>query len=143
MQNHNYFCTNFIPKFKVSESWYCGILFLACPSLYHSRSPTHCDKWAKRIPFSWDTKKKWLQSSLQKYMSIFFLKVLGCFTTENIFLSCFKIIFDNREFPGLRFKRLDVYLRVCYSWCCSVSKLSLTLWDPMDCSMPGFPVLVC
>jgi len=42
-------------------------------------------------------------------MSIFLLKVLGCFTTEkNIVLSCFKIIFDNREFPGLRFKRVDV-----------------------------------
>ena len=25
--------------------------------------------------------------------------------------------------------------------CCSVTKLCLTLWDPMDCSMPGFPVL--
>ena len=25
--------------------------------------------------------------------------------------------------------------------CCSVAQLCLTLWDPMDCSMPGFPVL--
>ena len=25
-------------------------------------------------------------------------------------------------------------------WCCSVAKLCLTLCDPMDCSMPGFPV---
>ena len=25
--------------------------------------------------------------------------------------------------------------------CCSVAKLCLTLRDPMDCSMPGFPVL--
>ena len=25
--------------------------------------------------------------------------------------------------------------------CCSVSKLGPTLCDPMDCSMPGFPVL--
>ena len=24
--------------------------------------------------------------------------------------------------------------------CCSVTKLYPTLWDPMDCSMPGFPV---
>ena len=24
--------------------------------------------------------------------------------------------------------------------CCSVAKLHLTLHDPMDCSMPGFPV---
>ena len=27
------------------------------------------------------------------------------------------------------------------SFCCSVTKLCPTLWDPMDCSMPGFPVL--
>ena len=27
---------------------------------------------------------------------------------------------------------------ICY---CSVNKLCLTLWDPMDCSTPGFPVL--
>ena len=25
-------------------------------------------------------------------------------------------------------------------WCCSVSKLCQTLWDPVDCSTPGFPV---
>ena len=25
--------------------------------------------------------------------------------------------------------------------CCSVTKLCRTLWDPMDCSTPGFPVL--
>ena len=28
----------------------------------------------------------------------------------------------------------------CFS-CCSVAKLCLTLWDPMDYSTPGFPVL--
>ena len=27
------------------------------------------------------------------------------------------------------------------SFCCSVAKSCLTLCDPMDCSMPGFPVL--
>ena len=27
--------------------------------------------------------------------------------------------------------------------CCSVSKSCLTLCDPMDCSMPGFPVFHC
>ena len=26
-------------------------------------------------------------------------------------------------------------------FCCSVAKSCLALWDPMDCSMPGFPVL--
>ena len=27
-----------------------------------------------------------------------------------------------------------------FSFCCSVTKWCLTLWDPMDCSTPGFPV---
>ena len=31
------------------------------------------------------------------------------------------------------------YLSVCC--CCSVTQSCLTLWDPMDCSTPGFPVL--
>ena len=29
------------------------------------------------------------------------------------------------------------------SWCCSVAKTRPTLWDHMNCSMPGFPVLHC
>jgi len=31
--------------------------------------------------------------------------------------------------------------RCIYHFCCLVTKLHLTLWDPMDCSSPGFPVL--
>ena len=35
-----------------------------------------------------------------------------------------------------------VFMYVCISvyWCCSITQLCLTLWDPMDCSRPGFPV---
>ena len=36
-------------------------------------------------------------------------------------------------------KKKDYKFVICY--CCSVTKLYPTLWDPMDCSMPGFPVL--
>ena len=32
-------------------------------------------------------------------------------------------------------------LFVCICYCCSVAKLFPTLCEPMDCSMPGFPVL--
>ena len=28
-----------------------------------------------------------------------------------------------------------------YCFCCLVAKSCLTLWDPMDCSTPGFPIL--
>ena len=31
---------------------------------------------------------------------------------------------------------------ICW-WCWSVTKLRLTLWGPMDCSMPGSSVLCC
>ena len=30
---------------------------------------------------------------------------------------------------------------ITYYYCCSVVKSCTTLWNPMDCSMPGFPVL--
>ena len=30
-----------------------------------------------------------------------------------------------------------------FVYCCSVAQLCLTLCDPMDCSMPAFPVLHC
>ena len=32
-------------------------------------------------------------------------------------------------------------IQVRVGGCCSVAKLCLTLFDPMDCSTPGFPVL--
>ena len=34
-----------------------------------------------------------------------------------------------------------MYLLILSCCCCSVTQLCLTLWDPMDCSMPGFPDL--
>ena len=37
----------------------------------------------------------------------------------------------------MTFLRLEFVQR----WCCSVAKSCLTLFDPMDCSMPAFPVL--
>ena len=39
---------------------------------------------------------------------------------------------------NMRFSRTSAFIIFC---CCSVAKSCLTLRDPMDCSMPGFPVL--
>ena len=37
---------------------------------------------------------------------------------------------------------VDRPCRYMYDFChCSVTQLCLTLWNPMDCSTPGFPVL--
>ena len=42
----------------------------------------------------------------------------------------------------LSMKCTQTYLSLLsYSSCCSVTQLCLTLCDPMDCNMPGFPVL--
>ena len=38
---------------------------------------------------------------------------------------------------------LDRNISVNSSFCCSVTRSGMTLWHPMDCSMPGFPVLHC
>ena len=49
-------------------------------------------------------------------------------------------------FPGLNFYNLYNGVSVCSTWSSkrsgfSVSTSCPTLWDPMDCSTPGFPVL--
>ena len=33
---------------------------------------------------------------------------------------------------------MPIFVQAC---CCSLAQLCLTLWNPMDCSIPGFPVL--
>ena len=40
----------------------------------------------------------------------------------------------------ISFYVLDVIFYILY-YCCSLTKLCPTLWDPMNCSTPGFPVL--
>ena len=36
---------------------------------------------------------------------------------------------------------INLYIWICLYCCCSVTQSCPTLCDPMDCSMPGFPVL--
>ena len=46
----------------------------------------------------------------------------------------------------LRVKRFFEFIctpKLVHIYCCSVTKLCPTLCNPMDCSMPGFPVLRC
>ena len=38
---------------------------------------------------------------------------------------------------------LFIWIHWALWFCCSVTQLCLTLWNPMDCSMPGFPALYC
>ena len=37
----------------------------------------------------------------------------------------------------------ELYILLCVLCCCSDTKLCLTLCNPINCSMPGFPVLRC
>ena len=54
--------------------------------------------------------------------------------------SDYLLVFCSFRWWGLSHDQLFFY--DCYC-CCSVAQLCLTLWDPMDCSPPGFPVLHC
>ena len=42
------------------------------------------------------------------------------------------------RFPSLLSCSFNI---TCHNYCCSVAKSCLTLCDPMDCSMPGYPIL--
>ena len=53
--------------------------------------------------------------------------------------TCFCFVFTLPCFTELRGVWGGVFLAYCC--CCSVAQFCLTLWDPMDCSTPGFPVL--
>ena len=43
--------------------------------------------------------------------------------------------------PKMYISYMCVYVEVCM--CCSFTKSCPTFCDPMDCSMPGLPVLHC
>ena len=48
---------------------------------------------------------------------------------------------EPRGFFSLPRRDCDTAFRLRFQCCSSVTKLGPTLWDPMNCSMPGFPVL--
>ena len=82
-----------------------------------------------------------------------------CHMLQISFLFCFLILFiiyllcNGEIFKKLMVKFLDLWnllkFKSCFErsvllqdyYCCSVTKLCLTLCDPMSCNMPGFPVL--
>ena len=43
--------------------------------------------------------------------------------------------------PGIQYQSWFQAISTSSYGCCSVAKLYLTLWDPMGCGIPGFPVL--
>ena len=48
---------------------------------------------------------------------------------------------SHRSIPRyLLSKSFCISSNILFCRCCSVTKLCLTLWDPMNCSTPGFPV---
>ena len=66
-----------------------------------------------------------------------------CFLLVSSLLHSFKIL----SVVDLQLCTFQVYsaeirlhTQIC---CCSVAKLCLTVCDPIDCSMPGFPVVHC
>ena len=66
----------------------------------------------------------------------------GCrFFIELPFLCYRSVIYIcvNLSTSGLTVSVPFMYLFILSCCCCSVTQLCPTLWDPMDCSMPGFP----
>ena len=59
------------------------------------------------------------------FFSVVTVHIFGLFINQVVFL-----LLNFRSF---------LYILDCY--CCSVVQLCLTLCSPMDCGMPGFPVL--
>ena len=50
------------------------------------------------------------------------------------------------QFPIMNLLFCEIIYMPFYTYlhsCCSVAESCLTLWNPMDCSTPGFPVLHC
>ena len=45
------------------------------------------------------------------------------------------------RFPLLQSEAVDLRIFMVICCCCPVTKSCQTLWDPVDCSTPGFPVL--
>ena len=60
--------------------------------------------------------------------------------TEIVYIMMWLVV-SYVEVPWIVHLVLGILLYVCYCCCCSVAKLCLTLCNPMDCSMPGSPVL--
>ena len=59
-------------------------------------------------------------------------------------VQCHHVIYDKKKRKKellARYHWILFFHRVLVVFCCSVTKSCLTLCDPMDCSMPGFPVL--
>ena len=51
---------------------------------------------------------------------------------------------QHHSFQWIFFRKMWGHTRIhkyCCCYCCLVAKSCLTLWDPMNCSMPGFPGL--
>ena len=92
-----------------------------------------------------------LYAKLSKYVSpISNLLIQICRSTLDIWRACpstnklltYLVLWESTiqwEFPQNESMMEDFHC--CCCCCCSVTQSYLTLCDPMDCSMPGFPVL--
>ena len=95
-----------------------------------------------------------LYAKLSKYVSpISNLLIQICRSTLDIWRACpstnklltYLVLWESTiqwEFPQNESMMEDFHCCCCCCCCCcSVTQSYLTLCDPMDCSMPGFPVL--
>ena len=63
---------------------------------------------------------------------------------SNLFISCYvSDAMCSVLFKVLRTQVHLIFIAILWRCCCLVAKSCPALWDPMDFSMPGFPVLHC
>ena len=79
----------------------------------------------------------WLLLKTNKYLlfTMHILSVVLIYTSSPIGFSVCSFL------PGDKASEAAFPLKQCFSCYCSITKSYLTLCNPMDCSMPGFPVL--
>ena len=75
-------------------------------------------------------------------MSIFCQAHVTCpFSTEMVSNKAEHFLKNQMYLASCEHKKKSEVLPIFLFCCCSVTTSYLTLWDPMDCSTPGFPVL--
>ena len=112
--------------------------------------PTLFSRPGSKVNFFGKLSLELRKTSLQHFWSLNFFSFIALSHNTVIYLFAWLLILPSKTKSLLRAELCIIHLCIFsisrtmfgHSCCCSVSKSCLTLWDPMDCSVPGFPVLL-
>ena len=90
----------------------------------------------------WDCPVQKIEVGILTCSLLYSTKVLGMYTNRVLEMACFALYLICLDFlKFLKSSQMKIMSWLYLYCCCSVSKSSLTLCNPMNCSTPGFPVL--